>query len=56
MLEAKKLKLEEEELVLTAKKDGLKMAADRRTANAKIDLEVERMMQNTQNQTPKKES
>ena len=56
MLEAKKLKLEEEELVLTAKKDGLKMAADRRTANAKIDLEVERMMQNAQNQKPKKES
>jgi len=56
MIDAKKLKLEEEELMLTAQKDGLKMAADRRTANAKIDLEVERMMQNAQNQTPKKES
>jgi hypothetical protein len=56
-MDAQQLRLDEQELTLNAKKDGLKMAADRRTANAKIDIELERMVRTPQNnQTPKKES
>ena len=34
------LKLDKEELVIEAKKSGVKMAADRRKDNAKSDLDI----------------
>jgi hypothetical protein len=40
-----RLKLDEKELMLTAEKDGLKMAGDRRASNAKLDLENKRVVQ-----------
>ena len=45
MRDAKKLELDEQEIILDAKKDGIKMAADRRTSNAKIDLDTMKTMQ-----------
>ena len=45
MRDAKKLELDEQEIMLDAKKDGIKMAADRRTSNAKIDLDTMKTMQ-----------
>ena len=53
-LAAEKIRLDEEELKMNAQKDGIKMASDRRTSNAKIDIEMARMAQSTQK--PKKES
>jgi len=58
-IDVKKLELDEQEIMITAQKDGVKMASDRRVANAKIDLEIDRMAQAAQQQTPqtpKKES
>ncbi len=45
MRDAKKLELDEQEIILDAKKDGIKMAADRRASNAKIDLDTMKTMQ-----------
>jgi hypothetical protein len=45
MRDAKKLELDEQEIILDAQKDGIKMAADRRTSNAKIDLDTMKTMQ-----------
>jgi len=45
MRDAKKLELDEQEIILDAQKDGIKMAADRRTSNAKIDLDTVKTMQ-----------
>jgi len=42
---AERLKLDEKELMLSAEKDGLKMAGDRRASNAKLDLETKRVVQ-----------
>ena len=39
---AERLKLDEKEVMLNAQKDGVKMASDRRTSNAKLDLEADR--------------
>ena len=39
---SERLKLDEKELMLTAQKDGLKLAGDRRISNAKLDLEGDR--------------
>jgi len=36
---SERLKLDEKELMLTAQKDGLKMAGDRRVSNAKLDMD-----------------
>ena len=47
-LAAEKIRLDEEELKLSAQKDGIKMASDRRTSNAKIDIEMARMAQTKQ--------
>jgi hypothetical protein len=46
MRDAKKLELEEQELMMDAEKDGIKMAADRRVANTKLDLETIQTMRN----------
>jgi hypothetical protein len=48
MLDAEKIRLDEEELKMNAQKDGIKMASDRRTSNAKIDIEMARMAQTKQ--------
>jgi len=45
MRDAKKLELDEQELMMDAKKDGIKMAADRRNNNAKLGLEEIKVMQ-----------
>jgi len=45
MRDAKKLELDEQELMIDAQKDGIKMAADRRNNNAKLDLEEIKAMQ-----------
>ena len=45
MRDAKKLELDEQEIILDAQKDGIKMAADRRASNAKIDLDTMKTMQ-----------
>jgi hypothetical protein len=45
MRDAKKLELDEQEIILDAKKDGIKMASDRRTSNAKIDLDTMKTIQ-----------
>ena len=47
-LAAEKIRLDEEELKMNAQKDGIKMASDRRTSNAKIDIEMARMAQTKQ--------
>jgi hypothetical protein len=47
-LAAEKIRIDEEELKLNAQKDGIKMASDRRTSNAKIDIEMARMAQTKQ--------
>ena len=39
---SERLKLDEKEVMLNAQKDGVKMAADRRVSNAKLDLEADR--------------
>ena len=39
-LEMEQLKLDREELIIDAKKSGVKMAADRRRDNAKSDMEL----------------
>ena len=46
MIDTRKLELEEQEMMMDAQKSGVKMAADRRTSNAKIDLETMKTMQN----------
>ena len=43
-LEMEQLKLDREELVIDAKKSGVKMAADRRRDNAKSDLDILKAM------------
>ena len=45
MRDAKKLELDEQELMMDAEKDGIKMASDRRNNNAKLDLEEIKAMQ-----------
>jgi len=45
MRDAKKLELDEQELMMDAEKDGIKMAADRRNNNAKLNLEEIKAMQ-----------
>ena len=45
MRDAKKLELDEQELMMDAEKDGIKMAADRRNNNAKLGLEEIKAMQ-----------
>jgi hypothetical protein len=47
-LAAEKIRIDEEELKMNAQKDGIKMASDRRTSNAKIDIEMARMAQTKQ--------
>ena len=49
MIDTKKLELEEQELKISAEKEGVKMAADRRASNAKIDLERIKTMQDAKN-------
>ena len=46
LVDARKLELEEQEMMINAQKSGVKMAADRRTSNAKLDLETMKTMQN----------
>jgi len=46
LVDARKLELEEQEMMIDAQKSGVKMAADRRTSNAKLDLETMKTMQN----------
>lgn len=48
-IDAKKLELEEQELRVNAQRDGVKMAADRRASNSRIDLERIKTMQNGKN-------
>jgi len=45
MRDAKKLELDEQELMMDAEKDGIKMATDRRNNNAKLGLEEIKAMQ-----------
>ena len=45
MRDTKKLELDEQELMMDAEKDGIKMAADRRNNNAKLNLEEIKAMQ-----------
>ena len=45
-LKVRSNELEEQEMMMDAQKSGVKMAADRRTSNAKIDLETMKTMQN----------
>jgi len=45
MRDAKKLELDEQELMMDAEKDGIKMASDRRNNNAKLNLEEIKTMQ-----------
>ena len=45
MIEAEKLKLEEQELQIDAQKAGAKLAADRRKDNTKLDLDILKTMQ-----------
>ena len=45
MRDTKKLELDEQELMMDAEKDGIKMASDRRTSNAKLNLEEIKTMQ-----------
>jgi len=45
MRDAKKLELDEQELMMDAEKDGIKMASDRRNNNAKLNLEEMKAMQ-----------
>jgi hypothetical protein len=47
--DAKKLELDELEIELDAQKDGVKMAADRKTSNAKLDLEAMKTIQDRKN-------
>ena len=49
MRDVKKLELDKLEIELDAKKDGIKMAADRRTSNAKLDLDAIKTIQNGKN-------
>ena len=49
MIDTRKLELEEQEMIMDAQKSGVKMAADRRASNAKIDLETVKTMQNGRN-------
>jgi hypothetical protein len=49
MIDTRKLELEEQEMMMDAQKSGVKMAADRRASNAKIDLETVKTMQNGRN-------
>ena len=49
LVDARKLELEEQEMMINAQKSGVKMAADRRASNAKIDLETVKTMQNGKN-------
>ena len=49
MRDVKKLELDKLEIEIDAKKDGIKMAADRRTSNAKLDLDAIKTMQDAKN-------
>ena len=44
MIDQKQLELEEKELLIDARKAGVKMAADRRRENAKTDMEMAKLM------------
>jgi hypothetical protein len=44
MIDQKQLELEEKELLIDARKAGVKMAADRRRENAKTDIEMAKLM------------
>ena len=47
MIEAERLKLEEQEVQIDAQKTGAKLAADRRKDNTKLDLDILKTMQDT---------
>jgi hypothetical protein len=44
ILDAERLKLDQQELQLDAQKEGVRVAADRRKDNNKIDLELAKLM------------
>jgi hypothetical protein len=50
-LEAEKLKIDQQELQLDAQKEGVKLAADRRKDNTKLDLELAKMMTGKNNRS-----
>jgi hypothetical protein len=50
-LEAEKLKIDQQELQLDAQKEGVKLAADRRKDNTKLDLELAKMMAGKNNRS-----
>ena len=45
MLDADKLKLEQQELQLDAQKEGVRAAADRRKDSTQLDLELAKLME-----------
>jgi hypothetical protein len=44
LIDAEKLKLDRQELQLDAQKEGVRMAANRRQGNNKLDLELAKML------------
>jgi hypothetical protein len=60
MIDAKiaseQINVDKAELAIDAKRQGVRDMTAKRVEENKVDLELARMMQNAQNQTPKKES